>query len=170
MIHLVAAMASNRVIGNNGEIPWHLPADLKYFKELTVNHAVIMGRKTFESILKRLGGPLPERLNVVVTRNPDYAIPYQNCVTMNSLEQAVSFFGDFDCYVIGGEEIYRQALPKADFLHLTLIDHDYSGDRYFPEIKPGFWQELYREPGFPDGKFPHRYWFITYRRNWGYER
>lgn len=132
MISLVVAMARNRTIGAGGRMPWHLPEDLKEFKRVTTGHPIVMGRKTYQSI----GRPLPGRTNFVVTRDP--AASFDGCRVVSSLDEAlaqaaaVEVPGHEEVCVIGGGEIYRQALPLADRIHLTLIDADYDGDAHFP--------------------------------------
>jgi len=158
---IVAALASNRVIGKNGALPWHLPEDLKHFRELTSGHAVIMGRKTFESILAFLGKPLPNRRNIVITRSAQYASP--GCEVVNSLADAISIAGPQQAFVIGGAEIYAQALPLAEILHLTEIDKSCDGDAWFPEFDRGDWLEDSRESRMSAAGLG--YSFVSYRRN-----
>lgn len=142
VISLVAAMARNRVIGAGGRMPWHLPEDLKRFKKLTMGAPLIMGRKTHDSI----GGPLPGRRNIVVTRRPG-AI-FRGCEVAHSLDEALALAGDApEVFVIGGAELYRAALPRAERLYLTRIDAEYPGDTVFPEFDPADWRETAREPG-----------------------
>ena len=137
---IVAAMGRNtRVIGNNNQLLWHVPEDLKRFKTLTLGHPIIMGRKTFESIIKILGKPLPGRTNIVVTRDPDYK--YDGVKSVTSLEEAFQVAekeNSTEIHIGGGEEIYRQALPYVDRLHLTFFDDDKPGDAYFPEFAEDF--------------------------------
>jgi dihydrofolate reductase len=139
-ISLIVAVARNGVIGKDGKLPWHLPEDLKRFKALTMGHHIIMGRRTWESI----GRPLPGRKSVVVTRQRDYSAP--GAIVVHSLPDAVAACaGDDEVFVIGGEEIYRTALPIADRIHLTRLDADYAGDTRFPALAPGQWHEVSRE-------------------------
>ena len=141
-IVLIVAMARNRVIGNKGSLPWHLPEDLKRFRRLTMGHPIIMGRKTYDSI----GRPLPGRRNIVISRNQSLAI--DSVETAASLQSALDMVADADqAFVIGGQQIYQAALPLADRIELTLIDSDFEGDVLFPEIDPGKWKESRREPG-----------------------
>ncbi len=152
IVSLVAALARNRVIGAGNRLPWHLPEDLKRFKRLTMGAPVIMGRKTHESI----GRPLPGRRNIVVTRQPDASWP--GCEVVHSLADAIALAGDApEAFVIGGAELYAAALPRADRLHLTLIDADYAGDALFPAFDPADWRETAREPG-------AGFAFVTYER------
>lgn len=152
-------MAENRVIGVDNTLPWRLPADLKHFRRLTSGHPVIMGRRNFESI----GKPLPERDNIVVTRNPDYRAP--GCVVTHSLEEALTAAqNDAEIFIIGGADIYRQALSRADRLYLTLVHADVPGDTYFPEFDPAQWHETRRERHAADEKNAYAYTFLTYDR------
>jgi dihydrofolate reductase len=131
MTSIVAAIARGGVIGAEGRMPWHIPEDLKYFKRLTTGGTVVMGRKTFDSI----GKPLPGRTNVVITRRKDFHP--EGTEIANSLEEALR--NHPGAFVIGGAEIYRQALPLADRLYITHIREDYRGDTFFPEWNPGDW-------------------------------
>ncbi len=134
---LVVAMALNRVIGRDNALPWRLPADLAYFKRVTLGHPVVMGRRTYESI----GKPLPGRLNVVVTRQGDFAAP--GCVVVNSLEAAwEAASGAEEACVIGGTSIFEEALPLADTIHLTEVLAEVEGDTYFPAFSRGDWREV----------------------------
>jgi dihydrofolate reductase len=159
-VSLIVAMARNRVIGVNNTLPWHLPADLKHFKALTMGHHIVMGRKTYESI----GKPLPGRTSVVVTRNADYARP--GVVVVNSLAAAISACGDDgEIFVIGGAELYRQAITLADRIYLTEIDADISGDAHFTELDRKLWHEAVRVSHAPDEKNLYHYHFVVYDRN-----
>lgn len=161
---LVAALARNRVIGRGNALPWRLPADLRRFKALTLGHPVIMGRKTFESIRAALGGPLPGRLNIVVTRDPGYGAP--GCRVAASFAAALEAAREADeAFVIGGEQIYRAALPVADRLQLTEIDADFAGDAWFPELPRGQWREVSREAHAAGPEFAHPYAFVVYEKS-----
>jgi dihydrofolate reductase len=158
-ITLVAAMARNRVIGRDGGMPWHLPADLAHFKALTLGHPVLMGRKTYESI----GRPLPGRLNVVISRGQP-VLP-DEVVLAGSLDEAIAACaGHEELMVIGGGEIYRQALERADRLALTLIDAEVNGDTCFPDFAQPKWQltEMSVRPA--DDRNVHRLVFAEFRR------
>jgi dihydrofolate reductase len=157
---LVAALARNRVIGVGNRLPWRLPEDLARFKRLTLGAPVIMGRKTRESI----GRPLPGRRNIVVTRARDAS--WEGCVVARSLDAALAAADDAAvAFVIGGAELYAQALPRADRLYLTLIDADYAGDAWFPEFDAAAWREVARESGVSaDGL---GYAFVDYERTPG---
>lgn len=154
---LVAALARHRVIGVGNRLPWRLPEDLARFKRLTMGAPVIMGRKTRESI----GRPLPGRRNIVVTRARDAT--WEGCVVARSLDAALAAADDAAvAFVIGGAELYAQALPRADRLHLTLIDADYAGDAWFPEFDAAAWREVARQSGVSaDGV---GYAFVDYER------
>ena len=138
-LSLIVAVARNGVIGKDNRLPWHIPEDLKRFRALTMGHHIIMGRRTWESI----GRPLPGRHSVVITRDPDYAAPGAQVV--HSLTDAVAACGgDTEAFVIGGAEIYREALPHADRVYQTEVMADYTGDVWFPALGPE-WREISRE-------------------------
>ncbi|QNE39912.1 dihydrofolate reductase [Hymenobacter sp. NBH84] len=160
MIALIVAVAENGVIGQDNTLPWHLPNDLKHFKQLTSGHPIVMGRRTFESI----GKPLPNRQNIVVTRQTDWHPT--GCEVANSVPAAVELaqtFGD-DIFIIGGAEIYRQALPAADTIFLTEVHQTVEGDALFPDLNRTEWQEETRERHEPDLKHAFAYSFVTLRR------
>ena len=152
-------MAENRVIGRANRLPWRLPADLRRFKSVTMGKPVIMGRKTYESI----GKPLPRRSNIVVTRDPDYRAP--GCQVVHSLEQALEAgAGHAEVMVIGGAELYRQALGRAQRIYLTLVRAEVEGDALFPDIEPQQWRELERESHRADERNQYDYDFVTLQR------
>ena len=158
-IALIAAMAENGVIGRENRLPWRLPADLRRFKSVTMGKPVIMGRKTYESI----GKPLPGRSNIVVTRDPDYRAP--GCQVVHSLEQALEAgAGHPEVMVIGGAELYRQALGRAQRMYLTLVRAEVEGDTLFPDIEPQQWRELERESHRADEKNQYDYDFVILQR------
>jgi dihydrofolate reductase len=149
-ISIVAALGQgarhSRVIGRDNRLIWHIPADLKRFKDLTLGHPVVMGRKTFESILATLGKPLPGRANIVVTRDPHYQ--HEGALVTHSLEEALEKARALDSeeiFIGGGSQLYTEALPQVDRLYLTLIDDDPEGDTYFPEYEDQFTKVLLRE-------------------------
>ena len=158
-IVLIVAMARNRVIGKEGALPWHLPEDLKRFRKLTMGHPIIMGRRTWDSIRR----PLPGRRNIVITRNPDLKLDGAEAVA--SLGKALELVASAErVFVIGGEQIYRMALPIADKLELTLIEMDVEGDAAFPEFDPAGWVEAGSESfQTDDGRFD--YAFITLKKS-----
>ena len=135
LISLIAAVSDNGVIGRDNKLPWHLPADLRFFKNTTLGHPVIMGRKNFESINKAL----PGRMNIVLTKNPNFAVA--GVSILHSLEAAFEMAqksGAEECFVIGGAEIYRQALPFCKKLYITRVHGIFEGNAYMPEFKHGF--------------------------------
>jgi len=156
-VYLVAAVAANGVIGAGGKLPWRLPEDLKHFKALTLGHPVIMGRKTWES----LGKPLPGRENIVVTRAAGYDAP--GASVASSLDGALALCaGEPTVFVIGGGELYAEALPVADGLVLTEIQRDYAGDARFPPYDRAAWRETQRKP--QTGADGLRFDFVLYER------
>ena len=136
-ISLIAAIAKNNTIGNNNQLLWKLPVDMKHFKETTSLHPVIMGKKTFESI----GRLLPNRKNIIITRDPNYY--FEGAVVYNSLDEVLNLFknSEEEAFVIGGGEIYKQALPHASKLYITHVEKDFDGDTFFPEISKTEWRE-----------------------------
>ena len=162
---IIVAQAENRVIGINNNLPWHLPEDLRYFKQVTMGKPIIMGRKTFESI----GRPLPGRTNIVITRDDSYQP--ENVKVVNSLEAArelaqsiCTIDGCDEAMIIGGAQIYEQALPMADRLYLTQVHADVNGDAWFPAFNPGDWAEIGREDFYAEGHNPYDYSFIVLKR------
>ena len=159
-IALIAAVADNGIIGRDGEMPWHLPEDLTHFKETTMGHPVIMGRRTYDSIASQIGGPLPGRTNIVLSRSdPEVA---ENVVVTDSIDAAIDAASAVDThtdtvYVIGGATVYEQFLPQADRLVLTELEAIYEGDTAFPEFDRTAWDEVDREKR--DG-----FAFVTYER------
>lgn len=160
MLYYVVAKANNNVIGSKNDLPWYLPADLKHFKQLTLGRTVVMGRKTFESIVARLGAPLPGRDNVVVTRNPEFTFP--GVRVLHNIEEIYGLKGDV--YNIGGAELFRATFDRADKLNVTEVHADIPGDTFFPEIDPAHWREVARESHKKDEKNPYDYDFVTYER------
>ena len=160
MINVIVAKASNNVIGAKNELIWHLPNDLKHFKNLTSGHPIIMGRKTFES----LGRPLPNRTNIVITRDKNWQ--GENVEKEFSLEKAIESAKKIneDIYIIGGGNIYKQAMEFADVLYITEVHHEFEGDTYFPEIDEEVWEEVDRENFMKDEKHPYAYSYVTYKR------
>jgi dihydrofolate reductase len=159
IISLIAAVAKNRVIGRGNQLPWKLPEDLRRFRHLTLGHPVIMGRKTYES----LGKPLPGRANIVVSRS---MAPLPNVDVYASLETALGAASRMDesVFVIGGGEIYAQALPHAARLHITEIRADFAGDAQFPEFDRGEWKEVSRDQRKPEATDGFEYAFVRYDR------
>ena len=152
---IIAAMAANRVIGRDNTIPWHLPEELQWFKATTMGHVLIMGRKTHESI----GRPLPGRSTIVISRNPDLCLP--GCTTARSLDQALKLCSGRDkVFIAGGAQIYALALPLADTILLSVLNHEVAGDTFFPPVPEEEFREISRLaiPG------PTPYTRITYQR------
>ena len=159
MITMIAAIGKNGELGKDNDLVWHLPNDLKRFKKVTAGHHVIMGRKTFES----LGKALPNRTNIVITRNENYHA--KDCVVVYSLEEALEAAKDDDNpYILGGAQIYKQALEIADILDLTLVDASLEADAFFPEIDFSKWIEIAREDHKADEKHQYNYSFVTYKK------
>ena len=137
IISLISAMDRNRLIGNNNQLPWHLPADFAHFKSVTMGKPVIMGRKTYESI----GKPLPGRTNIVLTREPGMRFEGVSCAS--SIEQAIALVADAEeIMIIGGSTIYEMLLPQANRLYLTYVDAEFEGDAWFPEFDNNQWSEI----------------------------
>ena len=156
-IYLIAAVAQNGIIGAGGVLPWHLPEDLKHFRNVTLGHPVIMGRRTWES----LGKPLPGRENIVISRRPGFEAPGASVAASPAAAVALCA-GEPVAFVIGGAEIYAAALPLADGLVLTELDRDYEGDTRFPAWHPSEWRETQREAHTAaDGM---RFDFVVYER------
>ena len=152
-------MAENRVIGRDNGLPWHLPADLKHFKALTMGKPMLMGRRTWES----LPGPLPGRPHLVLTRDPHYRAA--GCTVVHSLDEALDAAGDVpELMVIGGAALYAQTLPLAMRLELTLVHAVVEGDALFPVYRPADWRETAREPYAADGTNAWAYTFVTLNR------
>ncbi len=159
MITIIAAVADNNALGKDNQLIWHLPSDLKRFKIVTSNHHVIMGRKTYES----LGKPLPNRTNIIISRNTDYKA--EGCVVVNSLQAAIEAAKeDENPYILGGAEIYQQAILFADKLDITFVHHQFEADAFFPEILTSVWKETSREDFNADEVDIYDYSFVTYQR------
>jgi dihydrofolate reductase len=158
MISYIVAMDKNRTIGKDNQLPWHLPADLKFFKRVTMGHPIIMGRKTYESI----GKPLPGRENIVVTRNQEYML--EGCTVIHSVEALIKFAEEKkeEVFVIGGAELFKATFSNADRLYITMIEHE--GDTFFPEFKESDWKLVSQEKGPKDEKNPYDYSFNIYER------
>jgi len=159
MITMIAAIGSNNAIGKDNELLWHLPNDLKRFKKVTAGHHVIMGRKTYES----LGRPLPNRTNIIISRNEEYRA--EGCVVVNSLEAALAAAAaDPNPFILGGAQIYTQAMPLADVLDITLVKANLEADAFFPEIDPTIWKEVSREDFQADDRHAYNYSFVKYKK------
>jgi dihydrofolate reductase len=158
-LSLIVAMGRNGVIGANGALPWRLPADLMHFRDVTIGKPIVMGRRTHESI----GRPLPGRENIVISRNPGFHAP--GCTVLNSLDAAWKHCAAQDeVFVMGGAELYRQTLDRADRIHLTEVHADVEGDTRFPPWDRKAWREIERRDFGSDEKNPHRYSFVILER------
>ncbi|HYE60209.1 MAG TPA: dihydrofolate reductase [Candidatus Kapabacteria bacterium] len=154
-LSLVAAVAENQCIGKNGTLPWHIPEDMKHFKELTSGHVVLMGRKTWESIPEKFR-PLPHRINIVITRQEAYAVP-EGVFVFPTIEEALAAFPGKDMMVIGGAQMYAETIGRADTLYITHVHSVVPGDTFFPSIDPTIWRET-------DRKDHDGFSFVTYKR------
>ena len=154
-ISIIAAMSENGVIGNNGKIPWYLPADFKHFKEVTTGKPIVMGRKTFESLPN---GALPNRINIVITRNKSFQA--KDCTVVNSLDEAIKVAGDVsEIMIIGGAQIYQEALPIADKMYLTIVHESFKGDTYFPKVDYCGWEQTSKTFNKVDERNKHSFTF-----------
>ena len=155
MIALIAAISENYVIGNDNDLPWHIPEDLKHFKEVTKGHTVLMGRKTWESIPEKYR-PLPKRLNIVITRQENYDVP-EGVELFSSIDAAFDAHKGEDIMVIGGGGIYEQTIERADRLYMTHVHREVPGDVFFPKIDESIWKEIERDDH-------EEFSFVTYER------
>nr|AIA18613.1 Dihydrofolate reductase [uncultured bacterium] len=161
ILSAIVAMAENRIIGKNNQLPWHLPADLKHFKTITSGHPILMGRKTHESI----GKPLPNRLNIILTRDPNYQTT--GCTVVTSVESALKEAARHDeneLFIIGGAEIYKQLLARIQRLYLTIVHHEVEGDAWFPELNLQEWKEISRVRHEADEANAFAYSFVLLER------
>ncbi len=161
MLSIVVAKAKNNIIGKDNKLVWHLPADLKHFKELTTGHKIIMGRKTFES----LGRVLPNRKHIIFSQNPDFKVKDENVEVVHSLLQIQELIeGEEEAFVIGGAMIYNFLMPYVKKMYVTQIDQEFDGDAFFPVISENTWKEISKEKGIKDEENNLDYEFITYER------
>ena len=159
IISIIVAIGNSRVIGKGNALPWNLPADMEHFRQMTAGKPVIMGQKTFESI----GKPLAGRTNVIITLDKNYKVP--GCIIVHSIEECLGAVKEFEeVMIIGGASIYKQFLPLANRMYLTLVHGDFDGDFYFPEWDSNEWQEVERVEHEADEKNPHRLSFVTLER------
>lgn len=158
MLSIIAAVAQNGTIGDRNTLLWHITEDMQFFRRTTLGHPVIMGRKTYES----LGRPLPKRQNVVISRQP---LQIEGCTVVHSLQEAIDLFpSDEELFIIGGGQIYGEALPLADRMYLTIVEQDYAGDTLFPHWEREAW-ELRSSTRHERGEeFPHPFRFEYYER------
>lgn len=164
IISLIAALSENRVIGKSNDLPWHLPDDMKYFMQTTSGHHVIMGRKNYESIPAKFR-PLPNRTNIVVTRQETYDA--LGCIIVNSISAGIDIAIDnheAEVFIIGGAEIYVQSLSMATRLYLTEIQTSLEGDAFFPMFTRHEWNEVSRKPHPTDAKHPYAFDFVIYEK------
>ena len=163
-ISLIVAVAENNVIGKNNSLIWHLPADMKFFKEKTTGHCVITGRKNYESIPEKYR-PLPNRTNIIITHQKNYTAP--GAVVVGSIKDAIEKAeqtGDKEIFIIGGAEIFKQTLHLADKIYYTKIYHAFEGDTFFPPLNDSEWKEISRTERAPDEKNKYRYAFIEFQK------
>ena len=159
MITIIVAIAQNHAIGRNNDLLWHIPEDMRRFKQITTGHKIIMGKRTYESLPKK---PLKDRIHVVISDDPGDSFP--DCLMAYSIEEAMQHCGDDEeCFVIGGGMVYRQFLPLADKLLVTWVHKDFEADTFFPEIDSGSWQEINRSDSNDPGS-GLTYSFVTYVR------
>ncbi|MBO5716695.1 MAG: dihydrofolate reductase [Alistipes sp.] len=159
MVSIIVAVAQNGTIGDKNSLLWHIKEDMRFFRTTTSGHAVIMGRKTFESLGSK---PLPKRTNIVITRQD---VEFEGALTAHSLEEAIRMAeGDEEVFIIGGAQIYAQALECADRLYLTLVERDYEGDTSFPEIDYRYWQLVAEERHERGEEFESPFSFLTFDR------
>jgi dihydrofolate reductase len=158
MIAIIVAIDQNNTLGKNNRLPWHLPADLAYFKAATMGHPIVMGRKTHEAI----GRPLPGRQNIILTRDASYQA--HGCVVVHSVQEVLEGYAGEDVFVIGGAQVIKTFLPYTDRLYVTRIEERFEGDVFFPEIEPNEWQFVSTRQGVTDENNPYTYYFLIYER------
>lgn len=161
MLSIIVAKAKNNIIGKDNKLLWHLPEDLKRFKELTTGHTIIMGRKTFES----LGRVLPNRKHIILSQNPDFKVDNENVEIVNSIEDLKEYIDSKEeNFVIGGAMIYRLLMPYVDKMYITQIEKDFDGDSFFQKIDENEWKEVKKEKGIDDAENHFEYEYVTYER------
>ena len=159
MLSIIVAIANENVIGKDNQLIWHLPEDLKRFKEITTGHKMIMGRKTFES----LGRVLPNRKHIILCNDMQMNIDDENVEILDDISKLDKYINsDEECFVIGGATIYKLLMPYANKMYITKINQDFEGDVWFPEIKEDMWEEISREKGLKNKENPFDYDYITY--------
>jgi len=164
IISFIVAVSQNNVIGKDNKLPWHLPADMKYFKQVTFGHHIIMGRSTYEA----LGKVLPGRTNIIVTRQHDFDAP--GCIIVGDLRSAFDCAREHhetECFVIGGGDVFRQSIVWADKIYLTKVFHNFEGDTFFPDLNKDDWNMISEDRHLPDEKNRYAYAFQVFelRRN-----
>lgn len=162
MLSIIVAKSKNNVIGKDNKLIWHIPEDLKRFKNLTTGHTIIMGRKTFES----LGRVLPNRYHIVLSKNKEnFIIKDENVEVLDDIKNLKKYINtEEECFVIGGETIYKLLMPYCKKMYITEIDEDFDGDVYFPKIDLNQWKVIKKEKGITNEKNPYQYEYITYKR------
>jgi dihydrofolate reductase len=164
IISLIAALAQNNTIGKDNDLPWHLPDDMKYFMQTTKGHHCIMGRKNYQSIPEKFR-PLPNRTNIVVTRQSNFDAP--GCIIVNSIDAGINIArknGEAEVFIIGGAEIYNSSMQQADRLYLTEIQGKIDGDTHFPAFKQNEWREVSRDHHGTDERHAYAFDFVVYER------
>jgi dihydrofolate reductase len=164
IISLIAAVSQNHVIGKNNDLPWHLPDDMKYFMNTTKGHHCIMGRKNYDSIPEKFR-PLPNRTNIVITRQKNLQAP--GCIIVNSIDEGIAIAkknGEPETFIIGGAEIYRHTMEQTDRMYLTEIQAHIDGDTYFPEFDKKVWKEVKRTHHTADERHQHAFDFVVYEK------
>lgn len=162
MVSAIAAVSKNGVIGRNNDLPWKLPDDMKFFMETTKGHHVVMGRKNYDSLMPRFR-PLPNRTNIVITRQKKFDAP--GCIVLNNVKEAIDIAesaGETECFIIGGAEIYKLAMPQTDRLYLTEIDAVIEGDTFFPPVDKKQWKEVLRKNHAADERHAYAFDFVVY--------
>lgn len=159
MLSIIVAIANKNVIGKDNKLIWHLPEDLKRFKEITSGHKIIMGRKTFES----LGRVLPNRKHIILCNDMEMDIENENVEVLDNISGLDKYINsEEECFVIGGATIYKLLMPYSNKMYITKINQDFEGDVWFPEIKEDIWQEIAKEKGLKNEENPYDYEYITY--------
>lgn len=164
IVSAIAALSKNRVIGKNNDLPWRLPDDMKFFMETTKGHHVIMGRRNYDSLHEKYK-PLPKRTNIVITRQQNFSAP--GCKVMHAIEPALDLArknAESECFIIGGAEIYRLAMPYTTRLYMTEIDALIDGDTFFPEFDPSDWKEISRQQHPADQRHAYAFDIVVYDR------
>jgi dihydrofolate reductase len=164
IVSAIAALSKNKVIGRNNDLPWRLPDDMKFFMQTTKGHHVVMGRKNYDSLHDRFK-PLPDRTNIVITRQKNFKAP--GCTVLNAIEPALEMArknSEKECFIIGGAEIYRLAMPYTSRLYLTEIDAVVEGDTFFPELNANDWKEVSRRHHPADARHPYAFDIVVYDR------
>lgn len=170
-LSIIVAMAENRAIGKDNTLLWHIPEDLKFFKAKTLDHALIMGRKTYQSITDMLGKPLPKRYCVVLSRDESYSVPSENGCVTSSLEKSIEIAKEFaaqnnqsEVFCAGGGTIYERLLPYTDRIYLTNIQKTFKGDTFFPKLDTDYWKETACQKGKKQDEVGLSYQFLTFDR------